>query len=105
MYAERKVPSVKDTGKPVSALAFIDAIIADMQQQFETRGSSPKFDQQIAFISTLRLQLEKNIVASHDADFSHELEELRRLNVVQTSCKPSVSMPTSEARQLLSLFR
>jgi flagellin-like hook-associated protein FlgL len=64
-----------------SALAFIDAIIADMHLQLERHGSHQKFDMQLAFISKLRAQIEKNSLALKGADFSEELIDLRKLQL------------------------
>jgi hypothetical protein len=89
----------------VSSLAFIDAIIADMEQKIETNMAHPQFDMQMIFIRKLRVQLEQNCNAMDDADFSTELIELRRLQARQSQSTPAAALAEPTSRHMLSLFR
>jgi flagellin-like hook-associated protein FlgL len=89
----------------MSSLAFIDAIIADMEQNVATKMAHPQFDIQMIFIKKLRAQLEQNCSATDDADYSAELVELRRLQARQSQSTPATALAKPASRQMLSLFR
>ncbi len=89
----------------ISAFAFIDAVITDIEHQFETRGPNRHRDLQLAFAKKLRAQLEQNSSTLSQADFSTEVAELHRLQSSQISNVRTVPMPQQETTRILSLFR
>lgn len=88
-----------------SSLAFIDAIIADMEQKTEIKAQHLQFEMQMRFIKNLRAQLAKNSVIFDEADFSTELVELRRLHMQQRNTAQPGTLAEPVSRHMLSLFR
>jgi hypothetical protein len=89
----------------VSSLAFIDAIIADMEQKITSKTAHPQFDMQMIFIRRLRAQLEQNCRATDNDDFSAELNELRQLQTEQLVLIQQEQLADISAQEMLSFFR
>jgi hypothetical protein len=89
----------------VSSLAFIDTIIAEMEQKIASKMAQPQVDMQMLFIKKLRAQLEQNCSAIGDEDFSAELAELRQLQVQQSVLAPPSGLANPVAQRMLALFR
>ncbi len=92
-------------GHKTSSLAFIDAIIADMEQKADIKAQHLHFEMQMKFIKSLRAQLAKNSVVFDEADFSIELVELRRLHMQQRTTAQPDTLAEPVSRHMLSMFR
>jgi hypothetical protein len=106
LLVTQRIISMSDVSRnKTSSLAFIDTIIADMEQKTEIKAQHLHFEMQMRFIKNLRAQLAKNSVIFDEADFSTELVELRRLHMQQRSTAQPGALAEPVSRHMLSLFR